>query len=794
MINVASLSKADVLARHGAFADANALVASAFAALMPPVRMSVAEWAESSRWVTSPGFVGRYGFDGVPFLRAPTEALTSEMYATTCVVGPGQVGKTMVPENWLAWSVEHDPADFLWFLNTEAVKDAYVKTVIEQVIRDHPVMRRRLGGRPIDNSLSFKRFDGMVAEFLAAVRSNVLNKKATRMVLDEVDGYGPDLDDVLAIFDVRRQTIQYGSMLLALSHPDKATGLDPDEDWNAGIMAIYRPSTRGRWWWPCPRCGGYSSPVPGAARFMALDYDAAAPLDEIAGTARMRCPLCDGKFDDRERHAMNTAGLWAGLGQEVDRDGRLKGTLVRRDISGWWVVGAMSPYTLGGWGGLARRRVEAERAFARTGDDQGLRDVMSKGWGVPYERAKVSGVVNAQVLVDRVEGFRLGLVPDVVRCLFASIDVNKTWFEVLVIGLSDTGELWTVDHFKVLRSFDALGQEQQVDPARRASDWDLLTDLVVDRAWPLASDPTRGMRPRGVICDSAGEDGVTRQAYNWWRRLRDRTAADDKAAPLTRREGVIDGRDVWTMLLSKGLSGVNQPRLTVAYPDSGRKDRTAGATGDVPVAQFNPKPFKDDLASQFEQLEAGSGYVHLSDDLLNWDAETGEAVAPHPFFDQLAAEAPDKSGRWQPVKAGIRNEAWDLFVLILVLLHLWGARKYDWRNPPAWGRPVNDNPLVVPLAVASDAPATAIEPSGRAGEDAPPVTIRKAGAPQPQSAAMQQTSAAAAAPAAARASAAKARTVAATAVMPSNRVSAPVVVAPGARRAAPARRMVPPAW
>jgi phage terminase large subunit GpA-like protein len=289
------------------------------------------------------------------------------------------------------------------------------------------------------------------------------------------------------------------------------------------------------------------------------------------------------------------------------------------------------------------------------------------------------------------------VVPDAVRCLFATVDVNKTWFEVLVMGLASEGELWTVDHFKVLVSVDALGQEHQVDPARRAADWDLLTRLLVTRAYPLAGDPSCGMRLRGLMVDSHGEAGVTRQAYNWWRRLRDAHDEDGQRAPLARREGEIDGRDVWTVALSRGLGGLNQPRLAVTYPDSGRRDRRAGGAGDVPVAQFNPTLFKNDAAGMLNQLEPGSGFIHFSNDLLTWDPETGEATAPHPFFDQLAAEAPDKTGRWLPVKEGIRNESWDLLVLTLVQMHLWGVRKYDWNNPPVWCRPADENPLVVPI-------------------------------------------------------------------------------------------------
>jgi phage terminase large subunit GpA-like protein len=64
---------------------------------------------------------------------------------------------------------------------------------------------------------------------------------------------------VKPVLDVRRQTFGDQSMLLAMSHPDLATGLDPAKDWVRGIMAFYADSTRFTWWWPCPHCGAWSS-------------------------------------------------------------------------------------------------------------------------------------------------------------------------------------------------------------------------------------------------------------------------------------------------------------------------------------------------------------------------------------------------------------------------------------------------------------------------------------------------------------------------------------------------------
>ncbi len=229
----------------------------------------------------------------------------------------------------------------------------------------------------------------MRVEFLSATHSNLISKSAPRIWGDEIDAYGEGLGDVKALWDVRRQTFGRESMLLVTSHPDLARGLDP-ETWTAGVMAIYADSDRRTWWWPCPECGAWSSPVPIASRVMRITYPEEAPLDEVEQAARLLCPVSGCLIEDRQRRAMNLAGRWIGLGQEIAEDGTITGERVKRDTAGFWIVGPMSPFALGGIGGLARARAKAERELATLGDEESLRQVMVKQWGEPMSRRALS--------------------------------------------------------------------------------------------------------------------------------------------------------------------------------------------------------------------------------------------------------------------------------------------------------------------------------------------------------------------------------------------------------------------
>lgn len=687
----------DALQTH----DAGALVLDALrTAFIPQDRVDVAAWAAAHRWVEG-ARAGRWDPSFAPYLNAPMHDVNSGLYTTTAIVGPGQCGKTASAENWLLASIDADPADMLWYMQTDESLRAYVKQTINPLIEAHPGAAAKQGLRPVDDSLGFKRFRGMTVQFLAAARSNLINKKAARIVADEFDAYDEGLGDPKTLLDVRRQTYGRDSMLLVISHPDRAAGPHP-ADWNAGIMQIYRDSTRCTWWWPCAACGGFCSPNPGTARHMALTYPDGGTPDIAEAEARLLCPICGALIEDTQRRLMNADGVWIGNGQSIDEDGRVTGTLAANDTAGFWIVGAMSPFLLKGIGGLARARVAAQRAFEQTGEDTTLREVCVKQWGIPYAPPRRATDIDASVIADRAEPIERGQVQPGVRFITASIDVQGNRFEILWRGWGVQGESWVIEHRVV---HEIAGR--QVNPATAPEDWTAILTMALETAFPLADGSGRVMRVRAAGYDSGGAAGVTDQAYAAWRRF--------KLARRARMCGVVSGRDAWSLLPLKGVANASDHRMSVVYPDSARKDRRAGARGEIPLGQFNPNRFKDFLANQLERAEPGPGYVHIP-------AAFRSDQAPHAWFEQLAAEQRTKAGTWEKRSAGARNEVLDLMVMADAMAHLHGLRRFDWAKPPVWAAEWDRNPCVVlpdtqgPAGADSRASApAAFNPAARRG-------------------------------------------------------------------------------
>lgn len=641
--------------------------------MLPKERILLSAYSERERHLKNEGggHVGKWENSFAPYLIEPMDCLDSYDYQTVCVVGPGQSGKTSIAENWLLKSVDIDPGDILWYMQTDDTKNAYVKQRIDPMIASHPAMANSVGQKPVDNSLEFKRFKTMTAQFLTASAANLINKSAPRIVIDEIDAYDKSLGNVKPLVDVRRQTFGFQSKVLAISHPDRATGLNPDKHWNDGIMSIYADSDRRIAYWECPDCGAWSSPCPTAERVMAMDYDDEADLDKIEKDVKLVCPVNGCLLNEAKRRVMIRNGFkWIGTGQTIDELGKITGELVKKRTAGFWVVGLMSPFLLDGMGGLAKARVKAERELENGGEDMTLRQVMVKQFGVPYQKPKSVGSVTAEELAERSEpNLRLRWVPEGVRFLTAFADVQGKHFDIMVRGWGERGESWIIDRFKV----PGL-------PASNPDDWDKLVDKVVRAAYPLEGRTDLLMPIRGFGFDSGGMPGVTRQAMDAWLRWK----RDGEIKP----RGKVAGREVWSAIPTKGANTLNAQRLTVTYPDtSGRKDRSA-SRGNVPVAIFNPNLYKDDLMGQLSRGSAGPWSVHFP-------AALRSAEGPHVFFEEMVSEESNAAGRWEKISSGARNETLDLMVGTHLIATLHGLNVLSWRSPPSWAAPWDSNGFLV---------------------------------------------------------------------------------------------------
>jgi phage terminase large subunit GpA-like protein len=132
----------------------------------------------------------------------------------------------------------------------------------------------------------------------------------------------------------------------------------------------------------------------------------------------------------------------------------------------------------------------------------------------------------------------------------------------------------------------------------------------------------------------------------------------------------------------KGSPVKGAPRVQIAYPDSERKDRHAGARGEIPILMINGDTLKDTADKMLTRTDPGGGRVNFP------------TYLPDTFYTELCVEIKTPKG-WQNPK-NFRNESWDLFVYAIagaISRHI-GIEHIDWEAPPSWADEWDRNDLV----------------------------------------------------------------------------------------------------
>lgn len=659
---------------------------SALAMLRPPKRMTVSEFAEAHRDLNNPGsYVGKWRNSKTPYLVEPMDTVSSLDYEAMIFVGPARTGKSDMFLNWLGHTALTDPADMLLVHMTQNTARDYSNGDLAKLFRHSPDIGAQVApGKHNTHDIRFK--SGMrllikwpsISELSGKTVRYVWNMDYDRMAQD-VDGEGNPFD----LSAKRTESFKRFGMTVAESSPGfevrdpKWIARTPheapptgDDKTGGGILQLYNRGDRRRWYWRCFHCQEAFE-----ADFKYLVYPDKGDALERAEQVSMICPHCGGVHDPKDKNELNNNGKWVKEGQMWLPDGTITGKARRSKIASFWMKGPAAVFQ--DWSGLVLNYLQAMEAYDSTGDTGPLKKTVNTDQGMPFTPPSLQAGRLPEELKNRAEDWGGSkdepVVPDDVRFLIATVDVQagaKSAFVVQVHGISPGGDVAIIDTFKIRKSDridenDPRREHHLVDPAAYPEDWHLLVPQVIERTYPLADGSGRRMQIKMTACDSGGAEGVTTNAYNFWRWLRHEHEA----------------RHDLRFHLVKGEPSKSAPRFQVRFPDSGRKDRHSGARGDVPVAFFNGTILKDQAYAMLGRRDAG-GRIRFPIWAENW------------LYMQLTSEV-RTADRWENLSKR-RNEAWDLVYYCLgICLHpTIRIEKIDWENPPSWAAPWDKNDLV----------------------------------------------------------------------------------------------------
>ncbi len=599
-----------------------------------------------------------------PYVIEPMNCLASREYDAVIFVGPARTGKTIgLIDGWVIYNVICDPADMLIIQMTEEKAREHSKKRLARTFRVSPEVVSRLSPNKNDNNVYDRTF--LAGNYLKIgwPSVNIMSSSDYKCVaLTDYDRFPEDIDgegDAFSLASKRTTTFMSSGMTLVESSPGRDV---KDVKWRrtspheapptTGILSLYNRGDRRRWYWPCPHCGEYFQPC---GDVVAGFRDIADPV-LASEAAYIQCPSCSGRIMPEQKRELNGRGVWLRDGESINADGSRYGDPRRSRIASFWMEGPAAAYqTLSQ---LVYKLLTAEQEYETTGSEETLKTVINTDWGLPYLPRASMEQRKSELLEQRAEPVPSRSVPDGVNFLVATVDVQAgrhRRFVVQVTGYGSRGERWIIDRYNITQSLrgDSDEESQRIDPASYPEDWDVLLTDVFHKSWPLASDPSQQMRLMAMAVDSGGEDGVTDNAYKFWRRCR--------------RDGL--GKRIY---LFKGDSIRRAKLISRTFPDNtGRTGRRAQAAGDVPLWLLQTDALKDRVNNALWRDSPGPGYVHFPDWLGSW------------FYDELTYEERSSDGKWSKPGRGA-NEAFDLMVYAEALVILHGYEKIRWPDAPEW--------------------------------------------------------------------------------------------------------------
>lgn len=235
----------------------NRVIAKALAGMMPPDDITVTEWAEKDRRLSTESSAepGPWRTERTPYLREVMDSFTDPKVRHIVMVAASQVGKTEAELNMMGYIIAQDPGSILFVLPTTIDAKEFSKLRIAPMIRDCPVLRSRVvapKSRDSGNTILQKTYPGGILTMCGSAEAHALASKPIRYVFgDERDRWATSAGNEGDPWGLAmaRQTTFYNAKAVEVSTPTIRNA--------SAIETAYSTGTMERWKTRCPHCGEY---------------------------------------------------------------------------------------------------------------------------------------------------------------------------------------------------------------------------------------------------------------------------------------------------------------------------------------------------------------------------------------------------------------------------------------------------------------------------------------------------------------------------------------------------------
>lgn len=583
--------------------------------IVPDPLLSVSEWADKHRMLSSKSSAepGRWRTSRTPYLKSIMDCLSPASPTERVVFQKGaQIGATECGLCWIGYVISHVPGPMMAVAPTVEMAKRSSKQRLDPLIEESPLLSELVApsrSRDSGNTILAKEFRGGVLILTGANSAVGLRSMPVKFLfLDEVDGFPSDVDgegDAIALAEARTRTFARRKIFI-VSTPTIAGA--------SSIEREYQASDQRRYFVPCPNCSHRQ-----CLRFEQLRWEKGQPQ-----AASYVCEECLLPIPEHHKTWMLEHGEWRATVENYQ--GR---------TAGFHLSSLYSPV---GWRSWQEIAAAWESATGKeSGSIAGIKTFRNTELGETWEQH--GDAPEWQRLLERVEDYPIGRIPEGGMLLVAGADIQRDRIEVSVWAFGRGKESWLIEH-RVLPG-----------DTGKSEVWRLL-DSMLSESWTHVSGTSV---PLVRVAIDSGY--ATEQVYSF---VRDRH----------------DTRVMAVKGVQKGVALISAPRaLDVSL---GGKRLKGGIRLVSVVAAIAKSELYSNLRKTIQVDDDGvvrypAGYVHLP----RIDAE---------YVQQLCAEQlvtkKDRNGyqkrEWQKMRE--RNEALDCFVYARAAAAMAGLDRFEERH------------------------------------------------------------------------------------------------------------------
>lgn len=504
------------------------------AALRPPPRLSVSEWAERYRILTSEtsAEAGRWANRRTPYLVEIMDALSpSSEVAKVVLMKASRVGGTEVLNNVVAAYMHSVKCPIMVVQPSEADAEEWSKDHLDGMIQSTDVLRdlvaKDSGQRSKGNTILHKKYKGGILYTVGASTPKSFRRRTVRLLAgDELDGYPQHLQgegSPWALAQNRTDTFTFNKKIFGLSTPTIKGA--------SAIEAEFELSDKRYYHVPCTECGHMQRLVWGQLKWTDERDEQGLPVAEYC------CAACGSLIPHHRKAWMVSRGRWVPTAES--------------QVRGYHISSLYSPWMT--WGQLAQEWLDKKDDPVKLQPFVNTR--LAETWDVA--NAEKWDETSFLTLLEPIRE-----LPRRVAVLTAGVDVQDDRLVMQVDAWGPHEERWTVERRDLLG--DPSGGEVWAELERA-----LLSEYPLEGGGVL--------RIRAACIDSGGHH--TTQVYqfakrhhrrNWWaikgiggegRPLWSHSSRKNKLRALVHFLGVDAGKEACHARLRRSLAAAQNGQV-----------------------------------------------------------------------------------------------------------------------------------------------------------------------------------------------------------------------------------------